>query len=332
MKRWFIGSIGMAICIIPSFSASAQSQEWWPELRDETVSTDCSSIEGIALSYYDLVAGSWDMYVSSDICLDIENGSLSAPEPMEGLQQTMSLGAGSMLLEVIEDADRQHQRRYMTAVPVPSIMDAMGGAAKTEPFDLYQLNINAPRDRIQLFPHATAMRGEAFAFRTPRNDIDVLPEGRWLMSAAVTPSKGPVADRRVTSTSLHGSASMLIGSSPEGPRVLGITSRQRDPELEMNVSAGRVSGSISYAFDNELLPAARAPGEWESAEVQIREFEGRIIEIGGTLNFVAHGVGRVVLTGEDGETSVLGAGASILGLFVPEQISDEMALQMFDYQ
>lgn len=332
MSDSILRSVGLVFCTLPIVAASAASDDWWPESRDMAIAESCSAIPGIALSYYDIPTTPWDMYVSSDICFDPEDGNLLVTETIEGLQQTMDLGAGSVRLEVIEDADRAHRRRFVMAVPVPMLMDSETTGFASEPFDLYKLSFNVPSDRIELYPGQTQLRGEAFAFRKPRGDIEALPEGRWLVSVAATPSKGPEGVKQVTHKAVRSSATILIGVTPKGAEVLGITSRQRDPDFSMSVSAGKISGSLSYAFDNELLPAARAPREWASAEFQVGTFKGQYIQIGDTLSFVAHGVGRTVLFGENGETTVLGQGASIIGYFVPEQISDETALQTFDFQ
>lgn len=332
MSHSILRSVGLVICALPMVAASATSDDWWPDSGEKAVAESCPAILGIALSYYDIPTSPWDVYISSDLCFDPENGYLLVTETIEGLQQTMDFGAGSVELEVIEDADQAHKRRSVMMVPVPSLMDFETTGYATEPYDLYKLSFNVPADRIELYPGQTQLRGEAFAFRNPRGDIETLPEGRWLVSVAATPSKGPEGVKQVTHTMVRSSATLLIGVTPDGTEVLGITSRQRDPDYSMSVSARKISGSLAYAFDNELLPAARSPREWASAEFQVDRFTGQYIEIGDTLSFVAQGVGRTVLFGENGHTTILGQGASIIGFSVPEQISDEVALQTFDFQ
>ncbi|MGR3323159.1 MAG: hypothetical protein ACU0DK_14645 [Pseudooceanicola sp.] len=323
------------VFMLLSFAAApGRADDYRPMIFDGGLS-GCSAIPGISVFRYNTFSGPdrRTRYVFSDTCYSPEGRWFAAPESLEGFEPTQGPPGVFGRFEMVQDGERRHQRRWLSAAPLDWLM---GMEDRPAGDDLFETNVRIPEEFTALFdgPGLVEATSRGFSFRKPRPDVAALPAGLWLVEGSAANWHRLDDDPAVKSSgALIGSFAMLLESTPDGLRLVGTSPVHGREAFDLVVAAGgEVSGILRYTVENMRNLSVREPDEFATAEVQVDRISGRMVEDRGTLRAIGLGVGRVVLRNGTAEAAE-DAWLSFVASPVPEYVDEAMILSVFpDYR
>ncbi|WP_172292635.1 hypothetical protein [Pseudoruegeria sp. HB172150] len=319
----------IAAAVVSVAGSAAVAQEYWPELETGTI-LGCEAIEGIGLFRYDaLTSGGHKRFMMTETCFSQEDGWFVGAETLQGLELAQEYGPGAGRYEIIEDGDQAFRRRNVSSAPAEIGPTEEDYRLVADPPVLRQ-SVWVPQ-QIERYAGYDTVYGEVYSFRSLAEDLDALPEGRWYAdSYTVRISRLDANDNGVTDDNLmFGSIPVLFDAGPAGIEILTQTANYSGQTLALDVDGGKVSGQYGFVFSNPVLPAAREPGAYETAVVEINEIMGRLVRDGERTRLVAFGLGRATLRNAAGQVAVDDATLNLQAIPVPPDVSMDVFEDMF---
>lgn len=311
----------VALCL---GATGAAAQDGWPQVQEGSVGS-CDATPGITLYKYESrgTGDNWNRYILADTCFSSEGGWHVGAEVIEGLEADPAFIAFGVptSFEVLADGERSHQRRRLALGGIMPLQDET-----PLPFpDVASVTAMVPWRLIGGMPGADQLSAFGYSFSQPRADNDALPDGLYVVrpwGAIASRLQGndvvdvpylEFRDQLFLMQSSGGAIEILTGLAGEEPATF-------DLRLE---PGGRLTGSFALSERNETEQAWREPLEYETATLEIRWLNARVVEAGGQVAVLGMGVGRTILRGADGAVETEDGWARLEILPVPEGVTTQ---------
>ncbi|MEO1239008.1 MAG: hypothetical protein AAFW64_04960 [Pseudomonadota bacterium] len=315
-----------ALSLLPeAVQAQGQAETEWPSVQVGGVDR-CEAASGVALATYQFLSAQprHSKFVLADICADIDAGWLVGPETFEGLTLVQSYGPTAAQYEVVSDGPTTLDRRGLTRSAVfTGLEDSNDGL----PLDaLAELSARVPGERATLMPGTDqwSMRGYLFG---PPSEAP-LPQGLWIASVHAGLASRLQGNEVVeASVSAFNMTFHLFDLTPDG-FVWNRGLMGAEPvrlQLEFDATGG-VSGGLAVDARNGRLEAARAPGEYDTATLEIGWLKGRVVAAETGPVIAAVGVGRSLFRDIPGNVNIEDGWVMItMAPVPPDMTADEIA-------
>jgi len=290
--------------------------------------SDCNALAGITRFKYREVSSPARLaaYLLSEVCVSPDEGWLDGPEPARGFTKAEEFAPGSARYEIISDSEIAALRRNFYIGSMENTLPVF--SSDTNIYSFYT-SLKASADGP--LPEADFVQGTGWIYNTALPVLSSLPEDRWLVYMHVA------VDRRlalpptgVNSDSLYPGA--LFTTVETGESATIITSNAltwTDIALDLSVSDGEASGTLSFKYFNATASEARESNEYSYAVFEFENLHGKALKIGSNGTLLGVGWGLAMAYDDDGRSRADPASIEFAAIQVPEGTHEEIISLMF---